>query len=715
MKKAAQATPNKQLVIERQKRQWSQKEVAALLGTTRINVSRWECGITTPSPYFRQKLSQLFGKNNEELGLTPWKPIDGDDLTLEREEGIREKPPRYVAVTENISPGNDLTLEREEDTQEKPQGYVAVAEDTSSQGIDPSPPPGESLLDTMPPITSSRSRFAPLFRKPPTLHVRIFPLISILALSVSLFSLIYVSSTQMIQHGLRNVTATAQAQTFEKEKEKEQYYFQTLGIGISDGNVIFDTYAGRTDVTLKKQAALQLQSGNLSSAVNLMTQAVSTDVLDGEMQIYNENLHVLQSGSPYITIVLGLAIDNNETDLIRARSIMQAAFLAQREVNSKGLLLQGLRLRILIDNSGANNANVATAAQFIANRVNGGNPDHIVAVVGWPFSSQTTNALSIIAGAHLPMVSQTASSVALSGIDPYFFRVNPTDSQQGRALGIEAVKQLRAKNILILSDPTDPYSVSLTNAFYNSVTTSNVQVIDDALASTFGESKTTVEDYQRNVIPTILKDHVDLIFMAGFDADAIRLAHAIGLTLSLHPTWNKSLANIKILSGDAVATSLVLGVGTGPDAALARAFPQEMRRLIFSSFSSPSEWTFAHVPIKQQPVFFSDWLSMYYHVAHRATSELSMDDHAILTYDALQAIVNATTLVHGSLTGETVRKALASFGQGSIPAFQGVSGCISFDHLGDAINKPIALLDIEDINGGNKIVLKQVIGTLECI
>src|SRR5579884_3152420 len=71
MKKAAQATQNEKLVSERLQRRWSQLEVADMIGTTRINVSRWECGITTPNPYFRQRLCELFEKNAEELGINP--------------------------------------------------------------------------------------------------------------------------------------------------------------------------------------------------------------------------------------------------------------------------------------------------------------------------------------------------------------------------------------------------------------------------------------------------------------------------------------------------------------------------------------------------------------------------------------------------------------------------------------------------------------------
>jgi tetratricopeptide (TPR) repeat protein/DNA-binding XRE family transcriptional regulator len=69
MKKAAEAIPNTRLSREREQRGWSQQELADQLGTTPVNVSRWERGLTTPSPYFRHKLCDLFGKTARELGL----------------------------------------------------------------------------------------------------------------------------------------------------------------------------------------------------------------------------------------------------------------------------------------------------------------------------------------------------------------------------------------------------------------------------------------------------------------------------------------------------------------------------------------------------------------------------------------------------------------------------------------------------------------------
>ncbi len=69
MKKTAQAKPNIRLREARELRGWSQKYVADEIGADRYYLSRWEHGTASPSPYYRQKLCALFGKNARELGL----------------------------------------------------------------------------------------------------------------------------------------------------------------------------------------------------------------------------------------------------------------------------------------------------------------------------------------------------------------------------------------------------------------------------------------------------------------------------------------------------------------------------------------------------------------------------------------------------------------------------------------------------------------------
>src|SRR5437773_7214707 len=68
------------LAQARYQRDWSQQELADQLGTTPLNISRWERGLTSPNPYFRHKLCALFGLSETELGLRP-------DPSLARGEG----------------------------------------------------------------------------------------------------------------------------------------------------------------------------------------------------------------------------------------------------------------------------------------------------------------------------------------------------------------------------------------------------------------------------------------------------------------------------------------------------------------------------------------------------------------------------------------------------------------------------------------------------
>ncbi len=61
---------NQCLINARLQRGWTQREEAEAVGTTLTNVSRWERGVTFPSPYFRQKLCEVFEVSSEDLNLT---------------------------------------------------------------------------------------------------------------------------------------------------------------------------------------------------------------------------------------------------------------------------------------------------------------------------------------------------------------------------------------------------------------------------------------------------------------------------------------------------------------------------------------------------------------------------------------------------------------------------------------------------------------------
>jgi len=62
-------TPNRRLKQARELRGWSQAKVAEQIGTDATTVSRWERGLFSPTPYFRERLCALFSKDAKELGL----------------------------------------------------------------------------------------------------------------------------------------------------------------------------------------------------------------------------------------------------------------------------------------------------------------------------------------------------------------------------------------------------------------------------------------------------------------------------------------------------------------------------------------------------------------------------------------------------------------------------------------------------------------------
>ena len=77
--------PNEKLRLERELRGWSQKKVAATIGTDEKRVSAWERGESVPGPYYQERLCALFKKNTLELGLTGFKRnmgTDGNQVTF---------------------------------------------------------------------------------------------------------------------------------------------------------------------------------------------------------------------------------------------------------------------------------------------------------------------------------------------------------------------------------------------------------------------------------------------------------------------------------------------------------------------------------------------------------------------------------------------------------------------------------------------------------
>jgi|GEM_PF-852262 len=548
-------------------------------------------------------------------------------------------------------------------------------------------------------------------------QLSIFVCLSLLILG----GLLFASFSSFFKPGAKSIpqgsdtsaTATASAlqSALNNEWQAEAPLYRSKGIGISDGRYVFDTYDGRSaaEIGEKQDAAQALRANNLSLALHDYGLAVASDKTDAEARIYYEDLQIEEQGDPFVTFVLGLPLDGDATNLALSRADMQAAFAVQYQANNQNfaVLPGGFKLRLLIASSGSDtfsgsateDGNVATVAQLINRRVELGNPGHILAVIGWPRSQESENAITMLAAAQIPLLSPAAVTPALSGISSYFFHLSPTPAAQGQAQARFAYQTLNARRVLVMSDPGDPYSQAQATAFAQHFQQLGGTIVDNLsgeASSPFTERQTTVEQFKAQVVQSVLVRQVDLMYLPGSDVDAVRLAHALGEESRAYP-WSY-LAHLPILGGDGFDSGLILGQGSGADAQLAQKYPQDMRHLRFTAFANLGEGG------SQLQSMLTNWNRLYA-TSTNGSSAPALTSDAIMVNDAFGVLIDALGQVSGIPTGESVRVALASIGTGSVKPYQGASGQIAFDNKGNPINKTLVLLEVaaNSTTGQNEI------------
>jgi len=61
--------PNRRLRLARERRGWTQEELAERIGASPLSIGRWERGSVTPGPHYRRLLCELYQLSAEDLGL----------------------------------------------------------------------------------------------------------------------------------------------------------------------------------------------------------------------------------------------------------------------------------------------------------------------------------------------------------------------------------------------------------------------------------------------------------------------------------------------------------------------------------------------------------------------------------------------------------------------------------------------------------------------
>ncbi len=453
-------------------------------------------------------------------------------------------------------------------------------------------------------------------------------------------------------------------------------------IGISDGTVAF-AVSGPGGVN-KRDAADRLKAGDAIAAESLWHSALASDSGDAESLIYLEDQRVLNlhstTNTPYITIVVGTMMTGDNASV--GHDDLQGAYVAQKESNDGSQLAGGTLIRLLIANSGNNKLYADTVAQQIVLLAKA--DPTFVGVMGWPFSTHALAAINTLAKAHIPMVSQTASSDSLTGISPYFLRVAPANKRQAIIGAKYAEQTLQAKTAVAFVDPADSYTQSLEQSFSAQFTADGNKIL--------ATENYTVGQNGHAALPGLLQKALsmnpNIIYFAGHASD-------VSIILSNLPT-SGPFATLPILGGDALYELNYPSSATSG-----------FNHLRFTAFAYPDEWVAQNL---QQPKFFTDYSSAYNPSNQHPSGQYGYTRptaDVILSYDAMLTILKASNTVltsNISLNPADLQKALKQI-TGS-KAIQGVSGQISLGSDNDPTNKAIVVLSVDS----GHIVLKSVQG-----
>ena len=340
-------------------------------------------------------------------------------------------------------------------------------------------------------------------------------------------------------------------------------------------------------------------------------------------------------------IVIGLSGPFSQP---RGASMLRAAQLAIAQINAKGGLrgrggAAGASLKLTtVDDSGSENTAVRVAEQLSADPA-------IVAVVGHLSSDPSRAAVRVYGGATSPvvMVSPSASSPDLAGINPYFFRVCPSDLQHGPQLARFAWQTLAARRAGIIYLNND-YGRGVRRTFTTEFARLGGVVVE---ADPYVVTTQSLEPYLSRMRRA---GGVDVLVLAAERPGAelaLREMRALGMR------W-------PVIGGDAL---------TGIEAA--------------GALAEGVHVSTAYLPDRQgerNATFVADYAGAY--------GGQRPDHRGAGTYDAIYLLARA--IAAAGPGRRAVRDYLAQVGRGK-PPFEGVTGTIVFDANGDVPGKQVVI------------------------
>ncbi len=520
--------------------------------------------------------------------------------------------------------------------------------------------------------------------------------------------------------------ATAQRQANDEIRKKnlqklqglllnEATIYKNLGYGLSNGNIIFDLASPSKPVknknlktctnTLdcKKVAADFVKEQDYETAISYLDGVLAVDPSDPEALIYRENLRILSSRQPTVTVIYGVNYNATGNDLKVQKDQLRGAYLAQFMINQSGNLPNGLQMSVELANVGSTDINAAGQLfSIIQQRVTvTNNVENIVGIVGWPTPEQAYQVRNNAQNLNLPMISATSSNL-LSDTSAALLNIIPSYQAQGQTLGRIATDRLKGRKILLFIDKNSQPSLNLGSAVQSSLRGK----VDSLVVVNFTTGVTDQAAFGQ-LIQQNIGSQPDLIISAGTDIDAERLTHGLNDYAAVRPT-DQVLANLNVLSGSIDGTSHILGA-SGSKAITEQ--PTDLKRLSFITFADPIVWKSTGGLTDKENYFVSIWKGNFQNSKSDGDNLPDPNSNSLLAFDSIVTISQAIDMHPDKVTPDLVKQALVPIAkEDQRLIYQGLSGKITFTNQGSAKDKAMFWLTIDD---GNVVRYKEVFGTFQ--
>src|SRR5262245_57644960 len=313
--------------------------------------------------------------------------------------------------------------------------------------------------------------------------------------------------------------------------------------------------------------------------------------------------------------------------------------MAVDDINKAGGLL-GKQVRVIVEDDQGKPEEAQTVVTKLINK------DQVIAVLGEVASSRTMEAAQVAQQNGIPLISPSSTNPKVTQIGDYIFRVCFIDPFQGLVMAKFATNTLKVKNVAVLRDIKNDYSVGLAEVFVNNFKKMGGNIVAN---ESYSEGDT---DFSAQ-LTSIKSKSPQAVFMPGYYTEVglvLRQAHKLGL-------------NVPFLGGDGWDSPKLIEIGG-----------EAMNGSYYSNHFSVDD------PAPKIQKFVS---------AYKARYGATPDALAGLGYDAASVLFDAIKRAN-STDGSKVRDAIAS-----TKDFDGITGKITIDKDRNAV-KPAVVLEVKD-------------------